>query len=140
MQLSREGLLVLLVLQGRGLGPLELFVHLVGDHPAVDHPADHGEQQETLEDPALPPGAHPAPHVGPAVPHPHARARTQARTRSLTPTSAGGNFRKTAFLPPGCRREETSCSSSCSSHSPSISRQQTRFRTRILAGVDIFLA
>lgn len=65
LELRRERLLVLLVLQRHRLRPLQLFVHLIGNHPPVHHPADHGEQQEKLEDPALPAGAHPVPHVGP---------------------------------------------------------------------------
>lgn len=66
LELRRQRLLVLLVLQCHRLGPLELFVHLIRDHPPVQHPADHGDKQETLEDPPLPPGAHPVSHVGPA--------------------------------------------------------------------------
>lgn len=66
LELRRQRFLVLLVLQCHRLGPLELFVHLIRDHPPVQHPADHGDQQETLEDPPLPPGAHPVSHVGPA--------------------------------------------------------------------------
>lgn len=66
LELSRECLLVLLVLQCHRLRPLELLVHLIRYHPGVHRPADHGDQQETLEDPPLPPGAHPVSHVGPA--------------------------------------------------------------------------
>lgn len=66
LELSRERLLVLLILERHRLGPLELFVHLVGYHPPVHHPAHHGDQQQALEDPPLPPGAHPVSHIGPA--------------------------------------------------------------------------
>lgn len=66
LELRRQGLLVLLVLQRHRLRPLKLCVHLVRYHPAVQHPADHRDQQETLEDPPLPPGAHPVSHGGPA--------------------------------------------------------------------------
>lgn len=67
LELRRQGLLVLLVLESQGLGPLELPVHLVGDHASVHEPAHHGDQQQTLEDPALPAGAHPVSHGGPAA-------------------------------------------------------------------------
>lgn len=66
LELSRQRLLVLLVLQCHRLRPLQLFVHLVRHHPAVHHPTDHREQQQELEDPSLSPGAHPVTHVGPA--------------------------------------------------------------------------
>lgn len=58
---------MLLILQCHRLGPLQLFVGLIGHHPAVHHPADHGDQQQDLEDPPLPAGAHPVPHVGAAT-------------------------------------------------------------------------
>jgi len=63
LQLCRERLLVLLVLERRRLGPLELPVHLVGHHAAVDDAEHHGEQQQRLEDPPLSPGAHAVAHV-----------------------------------------------------------------------------
>lgn len=66
LELRRQGLLVLLVLERHRLGPPQLLVHLVRYHAAVEHPADHREHQEALEDPPLPPGADPVPHVGPA--------------------------------------------------------------------------
>lgn len=66
LELRRERLLVLLVLECHGLRPLQLFVYLIRHHTPVHHPAHHGDQQETLEDPALPPWAHPVSHVGPA--------------------------------------------------------------------------
>lgn len=66
LELRRQGFLVLLVLQRHRFRPLKLCVHLVRYHPAVQHPADDCEQQETLEDPPLPPGAHPVSHGGPA--------------------------------------------------------------------------
>lgn len=66
LELRGQRLLVLLVLQRHRLGPPQLFVHLVGHHPPVEDAADHGEHQQTLEEPPLPPGAHPVPHVGPA--------------------------------------------------------------------------
>lgn len=62
LELSREGLLVLLILQSHGLGPLQLLVGLVGHHAAVHEPAEHGDQQQDLEDPPLPAGARSAPH------------------------------------------------------------------------------
>lgn len=89
LELRRQRLLVLLVLHCHGLGPLELLVHLVGHHAAVQHPADHGEQQQALEDPALPAGAHPVSHVGPA-PLPTVCARK--------PVSAATNFRGNFYL------------------------------------------
>lgn len=64
LELRRQGLLVLLVLERHGLGPPQLLVHLVGHHAAVQHPAHHRDQQQALEDPALPAGAHPVPHGG----------------------------------------------------------------------------
>lgn len=64
-------------------------MHLVGHHAAVQHPADHGEQQQALEDPALPAGAHPVSHVGPA-PLPTVCARK--------PVSAAANFRGNFYL------------------------------------------
>lgn len=67
LELRRQGLLVLLVLQRHRLGSPQLFVHLVGHHPPVEHSTGHGDQQETLEDPPLPPGTNPVSHVGPAA-------------------------------------------------------------------------
>lgn len=67
LELCRERLLVLLVLQRHRLGPPELFMHLIGHEPPVHHPADHGDQQQALEDPSLPAGAHPVSHVGPTA-------------------------------------------------------------------------
>lgn len=78
LELRRQGLLVLLVLQRHRLGPPQLIVHLVGHHPPVEDAADHGEQQKTLEDPPLPAGAHPGPHAG-AAPLPAACATKPRR-------------------------------------------------------------
>lgn len=64
LKLRRQGLLVLLVLERHGLGPPELLVHLVGHHASVQHPAHHRDEQQTLEEPALPAGANPVPHDG----------------------------------------------------------------------------
>lgn len=85
LELCRQRLLVLLILQCHCLRPLELFVHLVGHHAPVHHPADHGDQKETLEDPPLPPGTHPVSHVGPA-PLPAVYARKPRLCRWKVPT------------------------------------------------------
>lgn len=116
LELCWERLLVLLVLQRHRLRPLELFVHLVRHHAPVQDPAHHGEQQQTLEDPPLPPGANPVSHVGRAAP---VRARKPRLCCGKLPTQLFFNptFEDVKHVYP---------------HSPSISTQKTHVTHNVL--------
>lgn len=131
LELSRECLLVLLVLQCHRLRPLELLVHLIRYHPGVHRPADHGDQQETLEDPPLPPGAHPVSHVGPA-PLPAVCTRK--------PRLCCWKLRSQLFFFFFFSTSWSSAPLLPSSQSPSISRLKNTSYARTFPDVDIILA